>query len=69
MMLITNAINVVSNAVANPLVTLFNDAFNTSTSAEPSRLPANPATAAPMPMTVPMNPIIGIAQIKTFSSA
>jgi hypothetical protein len=66
-MLITSASSVVSKATASPVVTLPIESFITSRSTAPPTDSENPPTAAPMPMTVPMKPRMGTAQMKTRS--
>ncbi len=58
----------VSNATANPTVIEVSESLMTEISVAWSRPAPNPPTAEPNPCTVPMNPRIGIAQIKVFTS-
>ncbi len=64
-MLSTSATSVVSKAVARPPVTLLSDCLRTLMSFAWSSVPENPLTAPPMPITVPMNPRMGMAQMNT----
>ena len=64
-MLIIKARSVVSKAVPRPPNTLFIEEVTAETSEAFSRVADSPLTAVLTPMTVPIKPNIGIAQIKT----
>jgi hypothetical protein len=64
-MLMTSASSVVSNATPRPLVTVPIESFITSRSTAAPTDSEKPPTAEPMPITVPMKPRMGTAQMKT----